>query len=194
MKAKENKKKKHWGIFLAAVIVLAVFLLKSCSGPRFHKTEKSVTASCDSFLKAYQMGDSEELTKWMADAAYGSDVRLEGYPEIIGSTMTYKIKEVTDENEEKYYVQTCIKALDLISLMEQEQADEQVMEEDLLEKLKKMIDAGEVPMKEFDVQIQMVEENGVWKVKMDNLLSDALLGGYVTYYQHMLEEIAGGLG
>lgn len=37
----------------------------------------------------------------------------------------------------------------------------------------------------------MVEENGVWKVKMDNLLSDALLGRYVTDYQELLEEIVG---
>lgn len=193
MKSKEKKKKKHGGIFLVLFIILVLFLYKACGGTRFNKTEETVIASCENFLKAYQTGESEELTKWMADAAYGSDVRLDGYPEIIGGTMTYKIKEITEENEEKYYVQACIKAMDLISLMEQEEAEEQVTEENLLDSLEKMIDTGEIPMKEYDVQIQMVEENGVWKVKMDNLLSDALLGGYVTYYQELLEEIVGEL-
>lgn len=191
MKSKKEKKKKHKGIFLVLFIILALFLYKACDGPRFNKTEKTVIASCGNFLEAYQTGDPEELTKWMADAAYGSDVRLDGYPEIIGGAMTYRIKDITEENEEKYYVQTCIKAIDLLSLVEQE--DEQATEENLLDRLEKMIDAGEMPMKEYDVQIQMVEENGVWKVKMDNLLSDALLGGYVTYYQELLEEIVGEL-
>lgn len=63
--------------------------------------------------------------------------------------MTYRIKYITEENEEKHYSQTCIKAIDLLSLVEQE--DEQVTEENLLDMLEKMIDAGEIPMKEYDV-------------------------------------------
>lgn len=185
---KRDKKKKHQGILLAALLILVFLLYKGCAEPGFSKKERAVTDSCENFLRAYQMGDSEEITKWMADAAYGSDVNLQGYPEIVGKTMKYRIKEITNENEEKYEIRVEIKALDLAALAGQEEFGRQITEDNLLDVLQRMSDDGDVPVKEYPVLIRMVKENGTWKVKMDNLLSDALLGGYVTFYQQILEE------
>lgn len=190
-KGEGEKKKKHQGIFLVSLFILAVLLYKGCAEPTFSKKERAVTDSCEKFLQAYQEGDSEEITKWMADAEYGSAVNLKGYPEIVGKTMKYKIKGITNKKEDRYDVKVNIDALDLLTLAGQEEFEQQLTEDNLLDVLQKMSDNRDVPIKEYPVLIQMVEENGSWKVKMDNLLSDALLGGYVTFYQQILEEAVG---
>ena len=194
---KLNWKKIGLLLFILAVII-ALLLLEpsddSSEGTVSGLSEpEQVQNACEDFLSAFCQSDASTVTELLADASYGSDISLSGYPEIAGKEMTWQLGEVTkaeeaESDQPRYYVQAEITSLDLPTLAGDESFLTRTAQSDVLTALQEVIAEGSAPEKTYEVQVQLIRENENWKVRMDNSLSDALLGGYVTFYQEMTDE------
>ena len=188
------KKKKGWLwlallLLLLAVVGAVIWLVK---GRGAGKEGEEARAVCEQFLAAYQERDEEAVTELLAGAGYGSaPVNLEGYPALVGSRIRYTAETAKRQEDGSLVIPVEITALDLPALAEEEEFQSRVAEEDLLEVLDEYLEEGKAPETVYEVLVQMVQEDGVWKVRMDNTLSNALLGGYGTFYIQMAEEMAG---
>ena len=190
---------KKIGLLLFILAVIIALLLLEPSDDSSEETAsglsepEQVQNACEDFLSAYCQNDASAVTELLADASYGSEINLSGYPEISGKEMTWQLGEVTkaeeaESDQPRYYVQAEITSLDFPTLAGDESFLTRTAQSDVLTALQEVIAEGSAPEKTYEVQIQLIRENENWKVRMDNSLSDALLGGYVTFYQEMTDE------
>lgn len=156
-----------------------------------NEEEKKIRALCEEFLLAYQQGDEDTVSDLLAGLNENDKVNLNGYAAIVGESIQYTVKKVEKIDENKYECQADIKALDFSELAEDNQFLNRLTEDNILKTLKETIANGEAPTNDYLVTVQVANENGEWKVLMDQEFSNALLGGYGDFYQHMMEEIIG---
>lgn len=154
--------------------------------------EEAARAACERFLAAYQKSDAETVTDLLAGTSFASgSVEMQGYSEIVGSRLQYTVKTPEAEEGGRCTVPVEITSLDFPKLSEDEEFLAQITSENLLETLEEYLEAGKAPETRYEVSVQMIQEEGAWKVLMDDSLSNALLGGYGDFYKQMAEEMAG---
>ena len=192
----KRKKKNAW-LWLVLLLLLlvaagAVIWLVKGRGSGAGEEGEEVRAVCERFLTAYQDGDEEAVTELLAGAGYGSGpVSLEGYPALVGSRIRCTAEAARRQEDGSLVIPVKITALDLPALAEEAEFQRRATEGNLLEVLGEYLEEGKAPETVYEVSVQMIQENGEWKVRMDNTLSNALLGGYGTFYIQMAEEMAG---
>lgn len=195
-KEKRKTRKKHLTplivLLLILLLVFAVLWFLKNRDAGIGEEEEAARTACERFLEAYQKTDAETVTELLAGTSFASGpVEMEGYPEIVGSRLQYTVKTPEAEEDGRCVVPVEITSLDFPALAEDEAFLSQVSGENLLEALEGYMEAGDAPETRYEVSVQMVQEDGAWKVWMDDSFSNALLGGYGDFYAQMTEEMEG---
>ena len=176
--------------FLILILVLGIMYVLYTNNYA-NEEEKKIRNLCEKFLLAYQQGDEDTVSDMLAGLNENDKVNLNGYAAIVGETIQYTVKKVEKIDENRYECKADIKSLDFPELAEDNRFLNQLTEDNILETLKETIANGEEPTNDYLVIVQVANENGEWKVLMDQEFSNALLGGYGDFYQQMMEEIVG---
>ena len=165
-----------------AALVCVMLLFAGCSQPGSDEAK----AACESFLQAYVSLDGEEVAKslgGMNGAEEFSD--LQG---AVAQRIAYQTKGVQME-EGRAVVSTVITAIDLEAVFSS--LPEGINSaEGAKEALLQAFAADDVPMREFVVEIELLGSADDWTVQMTPELSDALLGGYHSLMETLMEEAA----
>ena len=162
------------------MLVCVMLLFAGCSQPGSDEAK----AACESFLQAYVSLDGEEVAKslgGMNGAEEFSD--LQG---AVAQRIAYQTKGVQME-EGRAVVSTVITAIDLEAVFSSlpEGIDSA---EGAKEALLQAFAADDVPMRV--VEIELLGSADDWTVQMTPELSDALLGGYHSLMETLMEEAA----
>lgn len=162
--------------------LLLVVSCTACGG----KGKEEAKIACENFFQAYSSCDSQALTEFMeglaAPAAF-TDIQRG-----MAKSLQFELKKVKSKGN-TMVVSAVITAVDLQKVLESlpETADSK---ESAKEALAAALDAENVPTKEFEANVSLVQKDEKWAVKMTPELADALLGGYYSILKEAAEEVA----
>lgn len=138
---------------------------------------------CQAFLDAYAAQDSETTGSLLT--GLGDPYSFGELTALLARNMTAKLGE--GETVENYFViPATINNVDMAAVLE-ELPENIASTEEAQAWLAGAFAADGVPMKDYEVRVYLIRQNGAWKVEMTTDLADALLGGYFT----LMRELAG---
>ena len=176
------RKKNRLLLRAAAALVCVMLLFAGCSQPGSDEAK----AACESFLQAYVSLDGEQVAKSLGEMNGAEEFSdLQG---AVAQRIAYQTKGVLME-EGRAVVSTVITAIDLEAVFSS--LPEGINSaEGAKEALLQAFAADDVPMREFVVEIELLGSADDWTVQMTPELSDALLGGYHSLMETLMEEAA----
>lgn len=190
-KEKPKKKKIVW-LILLLILLFFFWIILPETGNKAGEEDGAAMEACEQFLDAYKKADVETVTRLLAGTGYASGtVKMEGYPEIVGKELQYTVKTPEEEEDGRCLIPVEIVSLDLPEMAEDEEFLSRIEKDDLLEVLQEYLEDQKAPTTQYELSVQMRQEDGTWKVLMDDAFSNALLGGFGEFYFQMTEEMAG---
>lgn len=134
---------------------------------------------CQAFLDAYADRDSETVGSLLTGS--GSPYSFGELTALLARNMTAELGK--GETAEDYFViPATIHNVDMAAVLE-ELPENIANTEEAQAWLAEAFAADDVPMKDYEVQVYLILQDGAWKVEMTTDLADALLGGYFTLMQ-----------
>ncbi len=179
-------------ILKAMLLILTMTAIWGCSfGEKLSREEKErCMAAGEEFLSRYQKEDpaASELL-FLGDR---QELSFDGFQGIFARQMEYDIGSLK-ETKDRVLIQVEISNADFGKAFETalEEVGEGAAEAEILEAFANILESEDCPRREFECEMEMMLEDGEWKVSVASQLSNALTGGATEYFS---EYIAGGEG
>ena len=164
-------------------LLLCLALAASCMGCGGGRKEEAREV-CEDFFDAYVSCDGEELAEKMEGLE--ESVPFGGLQQQMAEGMDFETKKVKSEGD-TMLVSAVITSVDLRRVLESLPETVDSIEA-AKEALAEAFAERDVPLREFEVDVVLVQEDDEWVVQMTPGLADALLGGYYSMIEELAEE------
>ena len=165
-------------------LFLLLFLAAVGAGCSGGTPASEAEAACQEFLEAYAQGDNPTVARLLGlpeDSAQLGELQT-----ALARRAEWELEE-PETGEEMTRVPAVITNVDVEAVLESLPA-EIASQAEAREALLAAFQAEDVPMREFPVELELQEGADGWQLVMTPALSDALLGGYPSLMNRLLEE------
>ena len=172
-------------------LILILFFFAACSQG---SSSVSPSDTVHSFLTHIQMGEYEEAQGLIVDESPLALYEIEEEYRGIFNNLSFGDIVSEEINGASSYVRLTVKALDFASLMEEVMTEafvwifSDITSTELSEKIKELliekINAEYPPIISSDVSVNLVRQEGRWKIAMDYSFADAVTGGMISFAEY----------
>ncbi len=170
-------KRRPAGIFGLALALLLALGLSACG------SASEEEQACQDFLEAYVQGDSREVSRLLGLPE--ESAQLGTLQSALAQRAEWELKE-PEASGETARVPAVITNVDVEAVLEGLPEDIASVEE-AREALQAAFEDKDAPMREFPVELELQKGEDGWQLVMTPELSDALLGGYPSRMNRLLE-------
>ncbi len=146
--------------------------------------EGEVQKACDAFFEAYTSLDGEEAGKMIH---YGDPITFSRLQGALSENIQVEISSVAVDGDDAE-VTAEITNIDMAAIIEDLPEDVSSKEE-AAEAMVDAISHKDAPTAVFEVTLLFTRVDGQWLIEMTPELSDAVLGGYQSFLNRLLEEM-----
>lgn len=166
-------------------MLLVFFMLLGLTG--CGKSGEEAKKTCQEFFEAYAAADGAMAEKYLVGGFASGE--LTPMQSALAERTSVKIKaaKADGDSAEVKVVISCIDVVAVIKNLPEDIDSEEQAKAALISAFTK----EDVPTRETEVKVQMVNTDGKWLVSMSAELSDALLGGFQTMINEMTQGAAG---